>query len=144
MSEEFFIGELSRRTGVPTQTIRYYERMNLIKPPERTDSGYRLYTEDDEARLRFIQHAKLFGLSLVEIKSLINLRAQGAVPCERLRELVAVHLDDLEHRIREMIVFRDELRLRYQRITESIDAPNGGLICGLIEQEKTNSRTAKP
>ncbi|PSO95825.1 MAG: heavy metal-responsive transcriptional regulator, partial [Cyanobacteria bacterium QS_6_48_18] len=66
------IGELSRRVNLPTQTIRYYERLGLITPPERTASQYRLYSEEAIERLQFIQKAKIFGLSLDEIKQLIE------------------------------------------------------------------------
>lgn len=135
MSEGFFIGELSRRTGVSTQTIRYYERLNLMEPPNRTDAQYRVYTEDDEIRLQFIQQAKLFGLSLDEIKSLIDLRSEGAIPCERLRELVKDHLDEVDRHIKELVQFRDELATRFERIDSSVAKPPTGRVCGFIEQE---------
>lgn len=136
MSDGFFIGELSRRTGVPAQTIRYYERIGLMEPSKRNEAKYRVFTEDDETRLKFIQQAKLFGLSLGEIKSLIDLRSQGVIPCEYLDEFVKAHLDELDRRIQEMVEFRDHVAKRYEKIKTSIaSCPPNGTICGIIEQE---------
>lgn len=134
MKEGLFIGELSRKAGIPQHTIRYYERLGLINPPQRSDTQYRVYSEEDEARLKFIKQAKLFGLSLDEIKEIISLRAEGVVPCQHLKRIVKRHLDDLESRIREMIAFRDDLAHRYERLKSSPDAP-AGTICGFIERE---------
>ena len=61
MKEGLLIGELSRRVNLPTQTIRYYERMGILAPPKRTASHYRVYSEVEEERLAFIQKAKRFG-----------------------------------------------------------------------------------
>lgn len=134
MKKGMLIGELSRRVDLPPHTIRYYERLGLINPPERTESKYRVYSEEDEVRLRFIKQAKLFGLSLDEIKQIINLRAEGIAPCEHLKKMIKRHLDDLDHRIQELVAFRNELARRYERLKSISDAPTG-TICGLIEQE---------
>lgn len=133
MKDGVFIGELSRKAGVSTQTIRYYERLGLMSQPERTESKYRLYSEGDEERLQFIQKAKLFGLSLDEIKTLIDIRCDGEAPCRCLRDLVKKHLDDLDQRIQEMIAFRDKLAERLKRL-DSENMPDGK-ICGFIESE---------
>lgn len=105
MKDGIFIGELSRQAVVPTETIRYYERLGLMDQPDRTESRYRLYSEEDVELLRFIQKAKLFGLSLDEIKELIAISAEGNTPCEHLKRLVQHHIDDLDRRIREMTAF---------------------------------------
>ncbi|BAZ47239.1 transcriptional regulator (plasmid) [Chondrocystis sp. NIES-4102] len=68
--EGWLIGELSDRVGISAHTIRYYERLGLLEPPRRTESQYRIYGQENEERLRFIQKAKKFGLSLDEIKQL--------------------------------------------------------------------------
>jgi MerR family transcriptional regulator, copper efflux regulator len=135
MKDGFFIGELSRKVGIPTHTIRYYEKLGLINPPERTDTHYRVYSEEDEARLRFIIQAKLFGLTLDEIKEIIDLRDQGVAPCEHLKGIVKKHLDDLDRRIQEMIWFRNELAKRYEKFNTLDSDTSPGTICGLIEQE---------
>lgn len=130
MREGFFIGELSERAGIPSQTIRYYEGLGLLQQPDRTEARYRVYSEDHLDRLRFIMQAKAFGLSLDEIKQLIDLRCGGMVPCGHLREMVKRHLDEVERRIRELTAFQEELLRRY----EAMDGrPTAGKICGIVE-----------
>lgn len=67
------IGKLSKTAGVTNDTVRFYERYGLIKPVSRNQSNYRLYKEDDAARLRFIKRAKKLGFTLNEIKELLVL-----------------------------------------------------------------------
>lgn len=130
-----FIGDLSKLVGIPTQTIRYYEKLGLIDSPKRTDTQYRIYSKEDQARLRFIMQAKNFGLSLEEIKEMINLRTEGIAPCEHLKEVVKRHLDDVNRRIQEMSAFRDELAHRYEKLNKPDPNFPDGTICGLIERE---------
>ncbi|MEI2579115.1 heavy metal-responsive transcriptional regulator [Scytonema sp. PRP1] len=138
-----FIGELSRQVGIPTQTIRYYERLGLLNPPKRTESQYRVYLDEDTERLQFIQKAKRFGLSLDEIKKLIDISVSGALPCASLKEMVKKHLDELDCHIREMVAFHQELASHYERIDallpDSLNPLNNGIcdsrICWLIERE---------
>lgn len=67
------IGKLSKLAGVTNDTVRFYERYGLIDPVSRTKSNYRLYREEDAARLRFIKRAKELGFSLNEVKDLLSL-----------------------------------------------------------------------
>ena len=144
VKEGLFIGELSRQVGIPVQTIRYYERLGLLEPPERTESQYRIYSEEAFERLRFIQKAKQFGLSLDEIKQLIEIKAGGMPPCINLKAMVKKHLDELDCHIQEMLAFRQELGSRYEQIDALLsdssaaltEASFNGRICGLIEREK--------
>ena len=68
------IGQLSRRTGVPIDTVRYYEKQRLLPPPTRSASGYRHYEADDVLRLNFIRRAKVLGFTLDEIRDLLASR----------------------------------------------------------------------
>ena len=139
--KDWLIGELSDRVGVSAHTIRYYERLGLLEPSKRTESGYRIYSEENEERLRFIQKAKRFGLSLDEIKQLIIIRTKGTAPCASLKIMVKQHLDDLDHKIEEMMSLRRELASKYEevdRLLSDNSTPTSeeicrGKICGLIE-----------
>ena len=132
---------MSDRVGVSAHTIRYYERLGLLEPSRRTEAGYRIYGEENEERLRFIQKAKRFGLSLDEIKQLITVRIKGTPPCASLKTMVKQHLDDLDRKIEEMVSLRRELASRYEEIDRSlpdVSAPPTeeicrGKICRLIE-----------
>lgn len=130
MNQGIFIGHLSEQAGVPTQTIRYYEQLGLLDPPDRTDSGYRVYAAEHLERLQFIKRAKSFGLSLEEIKQLIDMGSGGLAPCCHLKGLVERHIDDLNRRIAELAFVRDELVRRY----EGMDGEaRTGKICGIVE-----------
>lgn len=147
MKQGLFISQLSRQLGIPVPTIRYYERLGLLDPPERTQSQYRIYSEEALERLRFIQKAKHFALSLDEIKKLIDISAQGIPPCASLKAMVKKHLDELDCHIQEMLAFRHELANRYEQIgallsdspATNTEASFNGRICGLIEREKEDA-----
>ncbi|MCG6413161.1 MerR family transcriptional regulator, partial [Vibrio fluvialis] len=73
----FQIGELAKRCGVSTDTLRFYEKNALISPAGRSDSGYRLYDEENQKQVSFILKAKELGLSLEEIKELLEIRLEA-------------------------------------------------------------------
>ncbi len=108
MTGEFTIGQLSSSAGVSRDAIRYYERMKLLPPAVCSQSGYRLYSEVDLERLRFIKQAQSLGLALSEIKRLLTAEG-GAVECRRMRDLLRAKLDELDERIGAMRKFRGTL-----------------------------------
>jgi MerR family transcriptional regulator, copper efflux regulator len=142
VQQGLLISELSRQVNVPVSTIRYYERQGLLNPSRRTQSQYRVYTQDAQDRLQFIQKAKKFGLSLEEIKEILDLSAKGMAPCENVRAMVKHHLEELDRHIQEMLHLRQELSRRYAELEAQLATlPSGldrsprGKVCGLIEQE---------
>ena len=70
------IGILARKANVHVETIRYYERKSLIVQPPRSEGGYRIYSEDAVARVRFIKRAQELGFTLKEIAELLSLRIE--------------------------------------------------------------------
>src|SRR5712691_9468369 len=89
------IGELSRRTGVNIETIRYYERVNMMPKPPRTASGRRVYGEIESRSLNFTRRARELGFTLAEIRALLALSVdQGRDTCTEVRQLAAGHLVD--------------------------------------------------
>lgn len=77
----FTIGKVADRAQVSTDSIRFYEREGLIRPAKKSDSGYRLYTEEAIRRLGFIKHAQQCGFSLTEIRELLELRNDNKACC---------------------------------------------------------------
>ncbi|MBF0706659.1 MerR family transcriptional regulator (plasmid) [Alkalihalobacillus hwajinpoensis] len=134
MSEGLLIGDLSKKFNISTQSIRYYERIGLINPPKRTESKYRIYSNEDESKLRFILQAKQFGLSLDDIKELINLSSNNIRPCEHLKSLLERHIRDVINRIQRLEDFRSQLIDRYEQVEVIVDH-NEGNICKIIESE---------
>ena len=97
------IGELSRRTGVNIETIRYYERINMMPHPPRSTSGRRAYGEVETRTLAFIRRARELGFCLDEIRALLALSARhGDEMCVEVRQLAANHLGDVRAKIADL------------------------------------------
>jgi DNA-binding transcriptional MerR regulator len=115
------IGELARQTGLSIKTIRYYEHRGLLEKPPRTEGGYRLYGPEEIARLRFVQRAKLLGLTLEEIRELVGLAArcnEGEI-VPRLEEVLETKLEETERKMAELAAFRQNL-LYYRERAEDL------------------------
>ncbi|SHH97546.1 Zn(2+)-responsive transcriptional regulator [Ferrimonas marina] len=105
------IGELAQAYQLKADTLRYYEKNGLLSPSGRSDSGYRLYSEDDALKLRFILKAKAVGFSLTEVQELLTIdenRAQWA--CQDVKGLVEAKVAQLEIKMAELTRFRDSLQ----------------------------------
>jgi len=93
------IGKVARRAGLAIDTVRYYEREGLLNKPARTASGYRHYSSDAVARLRFIRQAKELGFTLSEIKELLALRVAPGKSCADVRAHAEAKIADVDRRI---------------------------------------------
>src|SRR6266704_3477032 len=93
------IGQVATAADVNVQTIRYYERRGLVATPRRTASGYRQYTDDAVARLRFIKHAQELGFSLQEIQELLGLRVRHGAACDAVERKTRNKIDVVQQRI---------------------------------------------
>ena len=96
------IGQVASAADVNVQTIRYYERRGLIRTPRRTASGYRQYTDDAVARLRFIKHAQELGFSLQEVQELLALSVRHGAACDAIERKTRQKIDVVEQRIRDL------------------------------------------
>lgn len=105
------IGELAKTSGINAKLIRHYESIGLIPKAARTDSGYRVYKENDVQFLRFIKRARSLGFSMKEIKKLIGLWRNKARASKEVKALALTHVQDLEIKIREMQEMVQNLRL---------------------------------
>ncbi len=97
--------------GVPAKTLRYYEGIGLLSPAKRTKSGYRLYGWRELEQIEFIRRAKLMGLSLEEIRGLVQ-TAEDGIPngvFQRLDDLLERSLRETERKIEELRAFRESL-----------------------------------
>ena len=128
------IGELAERAGTSVKTIRYYDRIGVLTPSERSGSGYRLYGEEALDRYRFVRAAQAVGLRLGEIREVIALRDRGETPCRFVAELIGARAAELDERIAELEALRDEL-LALARRAEHLDprSCDPRLVCHVID-----------
>ena len=126
------IGKLARQSGLRASAIRYYEKNGLLRPAIRLPNVYRLYDQEAAATLRFLRRAQGFGITLREIKELINLTQRGRTPCEHARKLVTQHLAEVETQIRELKALRKELHTVLSRAANC--QASEGQLCPIIEQ----------
>ncbi len=114
------IGDLAKRTGLTSRTIRYYEELGLLESVKRVERAVRVYTRDDERRLRFIQRLKVLGLTLQEMLELEKLyrreRTNRAV-LPKLVEMLDGHLAQIGERIEALEALRDQIRRERERMT---------------------------
>ncbi len=99
------IGELARSLGVTTRTLRLYEQLGLIDPPQRTEGGIRYYTKDDIRRLKFVLKVKELGLTLKQMQELAEIYRENRVPdriMPRLIELLDSHTDAIHRKIEKL------------------------------------------
>lgn len=104
------VGELARRAGVSSDTLRYYERVGVLPPPQRSASGYRQYSPDLLERICVIRHALTLGFKLEELAEIFKSRDCGGAPCRRVRSLAAKKLLEIEARLKDLAVLRQEFR----------------------------------
>ena len=129
------IGEVAKATGLTAKTIRYYELLQLLKKPRRTESDYRLYGPEDVERLEFIKQAKRLGLSLEEIQEVLTLHEQRQVPCVHVLALLDQKLAQVDTLMAGLAEFRRELAsLREDSQARLAQLPEGARICGIVER----------
>lgn len=100
------IGELARASGTTTKTLRYYETAALLPAPERTAAGYRDYDAKTVARLDFIRRSQAAGLTLAQIREVLQVRDAGAAPCRHVHELLDRRVQELDRQIADLEALR--------------------------------------
>ncbi len=118
--DKFQIAELAEQTGFTPATLRYYEQVGLLEPPERSQAGYRLYSQHDVERVRFIGRAKRIGLSLEEIRLLVAVWAGGECGATRrqLRGLVETKIDAVRTQLEDAATFLRQLEAVHDRLAD--------------------------
>jgi MerR family Zn(II)-responsive transcriptional regulator of zntA len=135
------IGELAQRYEVKTDTLRFYDKHGLLIPSSRTESGYRVYSEDDAERLRFILRAKAIGFSLTDIAELLSIELDKSNwACADVKEVVKIKLTDIETKITELNYFRTSL----QRLSDACcGGPESAEHCSILEALESNASSIK-
>lgn len=121
------IGEVTKKLGLSADTLRYYERIGLLPRVGRNGAGIRLYDDQDLARLKFIQRAQKMDFTLAEIAELLKMREAPHKARQRVREMTARKLAEVESRLAELETLRKELALLLNLCAA------GGKSCGIIK-----------
>ncbi|MEL5849116.1 MAG: heavy metal-responsive transcriptional regulator [Candidatus Igneacidithiobacillus chanchocoensis] len=137
MKNHVTIGRLAREAGLAAETLRYYERIGLIRPVQRTQSNYRLYDEESEARLRFIRRAQNLGFSLAEVKELLDISSRPENDMGAVKEIAQAKIADIEDKIADLQRMRDALESVSERCPGHGSVEGCPILASLAGVEKT-------
>jgi MerR family copper efflux transcriptional regulator len=104
------IGQAAKNSGLSAKMIRYYESTGLLKAAHRSDSGYRLYGQDDLHTLAFIKRSRDLGFSLEEVSKLLTLWQDPSRASADVKDLARKHIGELNQKIEDMASLRDTLQ----------------------------------
>jgi DNA-binding transcriptional MerR regulator len=130
------ISRAAAEAGVSPDTLRYYERVGLLEPPERSTSGYRVYDASTTERVRLIKGAQGLGLSLDSIRELLAMLDRGACPCGHTRNLAEQRVTEIDAEIQRLTGLRDDLVALADGLDECPTAPAGLCWCRTILTRK--------
>jgi MerR family Zn(II)-responsive transcriptional regulator of zntA len=125
------IGELAKLAGVTPDTVRYYEKQHMMDHEVRTQGGFRLYTDHDLQRLKFIRHARQLGFTLESIRELLSIRVDPEHhTCQESKSIVQARLSEVEERIEELQTMRRSL----QRLNDACcGTAHSSVYCSILE-----------
>ncbi len=102
MGREYTISQLAKAAGVPTTTLRYYERFGLLRPENRSQGNYRLYGDESLRRVRFIRAAQSIGFTLQDVKTLLATPQSAAASCREVQALIEQRLAGVTQRLKDL------------------------------------------
>ena len=136
------IGEASKASGVSAKMIRYYEANGLLPAADRSEAGYRIYSDADVHRLRFVRSARDLGFQMAEISELLELWNDRSRQSGDVRRLAQAHIGELRARM-------ETLGRMVETLETLVDAcagdarPDCPILAGL-EQRGHEGQAAKP
>ncbi|GAX38498.1 heavy metal-responsive transcriptional regulator [Nodularia sp. NIES-3585] len=105
----YLIGQVKNLSGIPIRTIRYYESLGLVESSGRTEGGFRQFSIAVLTRLAFIKRAQSLGLSLEEIRDILQVYDQGQPPCDEIKEKLKDKLSQIDSQISQLLTLRSEI-----------------------------------
>lgn len=123
------IGQAAKATGISTKMIRYYESIGLVTAPHRTESGYRVYLDDDLSTLRFINQARDLGFSVEQMRDLLTLWRDGGRASADVKAIARSHIAVLEEKARALAAMSETLQ-HLAETCQGDDRPS----CPIIEK----------
>jgi len=131
------IGEVARQTGLTVETLRYYERLELLPASPRSAGGFRHYAPDVVARVRFIKRAQALGVSLDEIGSLTSNRSGDT--CGSVREMLTRHIAAIDQQMKELHELRSTLSNYRHRCEAALEEQSNAPCPTLVDLERSQA-----
>lgn len=135
MRKRFTISQLARAADTPTTTVRYYERIGLVEPEDRSASNYRLYSEESLHKLKFIRTAQAIGFTLDDVKALLTTPSSAASSCREVQSLIENRLAEVDHRLRDLRLVQRVLKASLEKCKDTAQAG----CCHVIETLRETS-----
>ena len=134
-SQKVYIGAIAKRAGLSIDTVRFYEKLRLLKAPPRTRAGYRLYGPEELRTLRFITGAQKLGFSLQEIRQLVDIQRCPAEVCEKTSRLIEEKLRIVSGKISQLREIECSLENALQKCSRKLKTPlRSGLACPVLDE----------
>jgi MerR family transcriptional regulator, mercuric resistance operon regulatory protein len=115
--EKITIGKLAEMSGVGVETVRFYQRKELLREPS-SNGGFRTYSEDDSQRILFIKRAQDLGFTLTEVKELLELNTKPRVTCGTVKIKTQAKLKEIEDKIKDL----ERMKVSLEKLANACDA----------------------
>lgn len=124
------IGELAKASCTAIETIRFYEREQLLPAPARTDANYRIYGAPHVERLNFIRHCRSLDMALDEVRTLLRFKDSPTEDCGEVNTLLDEHIEHVAKRVHELKQLEAQLKSLRGQCKVSASAPE----CGILKE----------
>lgn len=134
MQKKLTLTEFAKRSGMTADTVRHYIRIGLLKPERDPVNRYRLFSNRDMTRLRFIRQAKDLGYTLSDISQIFEDSARGHSPCPRVRAIIQRRIEENHRRLEELNRLQarmEDALAKWEIMPDGV--PDGDSVCHLIE-----------
>lgn len=128
----YAIGAISRKTGIKIETIRYYERIDLLPSPDRTPGGNRQYNDNQLKRLFFIKRCRELGFSIEEIRALLQMTDHQSFTCNQVHTMTVEHLSTIRRKISDLRRLEKVLKSMADECSQG-DVPDCPVVEALFE-----------
>jgi MerR family mercuric resistance operon transcriptional regulator len=115
--EKITIGKLAEKSGVGVETVRFYQRKELLREP-KASSGFRTYSEEDAQRIVFIKRAQDLGFTLSEVKELLELNTKPRVTCGTVKSKTTAKIKEIEEKIADL----NRMKTSLEKLASACDA----------------------
>lgn len=131
-------GALAKAAGCNIETIRYYENIGLLKAPERTAAGHRLYSSEAQSHLRFILRGRDLGFSIEDLRGLLGIVDSHKYSCGEVLALTRNHLEDVRQKIADLKKLEKTLA-DVSAQCEGGDVPECPIVDALFSEEEVSA-----